>query len=96
MFRQLTAKSKSIQIISRKHVIEQSVPHSCDPNRPLFLIFYFVHIIKCVRNNWLNQLSVVLFSLLLKILLTLIYQLLYPELPLKILGINTDLSTVPP
>ena len=84
------------KLFSRKHVIEQSVPHPCDPNRPLFLIFYFVHIIKCVRNNWLNQLSVVLFSLLLKILLTLIYQLLYPELPLKILGINTDLSTLPP
>ena len=84
------------KLFSRKHVIEQSVPHSCDPNRPLFLIFYFVHIIKCVRNNWLNQLNVVLFSLLLKILLTLIYQLLYPELPLKILGINTDLSTLPP
>ena len=43
------------KLFSRKHVIEQSVPHPRDPNRPLFLIFDFVHIIKCIRNNWLNQ-----------------------------------------
>ena len=43
------------KLFSRKHVIEQSVPHPCDLNRPLFLIFDFVHIIKCIRNNWLNQ-----------------------------------------
>ena len=43
------------KLFSRKHVIERSVPHPCDSNRPLFLIFDFVHIIKCIRNNWLNQ-----------------------------------------
>ena len=87
------------KLFSRKHVIERSVPHPYDPNRPLFLIFDFVHIIKCIRTIGLTNmmLSVVLFFLLLKILLlTSIYQLLYPEHPLKILGINTDLSTLPP
>ena len=43
------------KLFSRKHIIVQSVPHPCDPNRPLFLIYDFVHIIKCIRNNWLNQ-----------------------------------------
>ena len=49
------AKSKFIQIIlACKNVIERLVTHPCDHNRPLFLIFDFVHIIKCIRNNWLN------------------------------------------
>ena len=30
------------------------VLHPCDPYRPLFLIFDFVHILKTIRNNWLN------------------------------------------
>ena len=40
---------------SSKHEIKQSVPHPCDPHRPFFLIFDFVHIIRSIRNNWLNQ-----------------------------------------
>ena len=35
--------------------LETHVPHpSCD-RRKLFFIFDFVHILKSVRNNWLNQ-----------------------------------------
>ena len=30
-------------------------PHPCDPKRPLFYCVDTVHLIKCVRNNWLNQ-----------------------------------------
>ena len=30
------------------------VPHPFDPSRCLFLIFDFVHIMKSIRNNWLN------------------------------------------
>ena len=28
-----------------------------DLNRPLFLLFDFVHILKSIRNNWLNQMD---------------------------------------
>jgi hypothetical protein len=30
-------------------------PHPCDRTRPLFYCIDSVHLIKCVRNNWLNQ-----------------------------------------
>nr|XP_054933828.1 uncharacterized protein LOC129387969 [Dermacentor andersoni] len=29
--------------------------HPADPSRPLFFVVDPVHIIKCIRNNWLNQ-----------------------------------------
>ena len=35
--------------------INMPVPHPVDSNRPLFFIFDFVHILKTIRNNWLNQ-----------------------------------------
>ena len=31
--------------------------HPCDIDRPLFFMFDSVHILKCVRNNWINQKS---------------------------------------
>ena len=30
-------------------------PHPSDNARPLFLILDSVHILKCIRTNWLNQ-----------------------------------------
>jgi hypothetical protein len=30
------------------------VPHPRDQTRPLFLFFDTVHILKCIRNNWIN------------------------------------------
>ncbi|XP_077489629.1 uncharacterized protein LOC144100614 [Amblyomma americanum] len=30
-------------------------PHPSDPSRPLFFVIDPVHILKCIRNNWLNQ-----------------------------------------
>ena len=37
--------------------LETRVPQPCDINRSLFLTFVFVHILKTIRNNWLNQKS---------------------------------------
>ena len=38
--------------------LEPCVPHPCDISRPLFLTYDFVHILKTIRNNWLNLKSV--------------------------------------
>ena len=35
--------------------LETRVPHPSDNARVLFLTFDFVHILKSIRNNWLNQ-----------------------------------------
>ena len=43
------------KLFSPTHALDPIVPHPNDPKRPLFLLFDFVHIIKSVRNNWLNQ-----------------------------------------
>ena len=37
--------------------LESKVPHPCDIHRNLFLTFDSVHILKSVRNDWLNQQS---------------------------------------
>lgn len=31
------------------------IPNRGDPSRPLFFVIDWVHILKCTRNNWLNQ-----------------------------------------
>lgn len=36
-------------------LVEYVYPHPCDPARPLFYAVDPVHIIKSVRNNWVNQ-----------------------------------------
>ena len=43
------------KLFSPNNTLNTIVPHIVDPNRPLFLIFDFVHIIKSIRNNWINQ-----------------------------------------
>ena len=35
--------------------INMPVPHPVDSNRPLFFLLDFVHVLKTIRNNWLNQ-----------------------------------------
>ncbi|XP_049960432.1 uncharacterized protein LOC126481016 [Schistocerca serialis cubense] len=30
-------------------------PHPSDPSSPLFFIINSVHVLKCIRNNWINQ-----------------------------------------
>ena len=46
---------KLFKVFSPTGKLETRVPHPCDTHRGLFLIFDFVHILKTVRNNWLNQ-----------------------------------------
>ena len=46
------------KLFSPSRLLEHSiVPHPMDSNRPLFLFYDFVHIIKSIRNNWLNQID---------------------------------------
>ena len=37
-----------------QRTLTPEVIHPCDPHRLLFFIFDFVHILKTIRNNWLN------------------------------------------
>ena len=39
---------------SDRKTLTPTVSHLNDPYRKLFLLFDFVHIIKSIRNNWLN------------------------------------------
>ena len=45
---------KLFKLFSPVGKLETCVPDPCVPNRPLYLTFDFVHILKSVRNNWLN------------------------------------------
>ena len=42
------------KLFSPDHSLQPVVPHPLDSTRNLFLIFDFVHILKSIRNNWLN------------------------------------------
>jgi len=37
--------------------MQPSIPHPCDPQRRLFFLFDSVHLVKCIRNNWINQID---------------------------------------
>ena len=43
------------KLFSSNGKLETSVSHPFDSDRILFLTFDFVHILKSIRNNWLNQ-----------------------------------------
>ena len=43
------------KLFSPTKKLETNVPHPSDNERTLFLTFDFVHILKSIRNNWLNQ-----------------------------------------
>ena len=43
------------KLFSLSGKLETKVPHPFDQTRCLFLTFDFVHILKSIRNNWLNQ-----------------------------------------
>ncbi|KAI6658797.1 hypothetical protein LOD99_15122 [Oopsacas minuta] len=93
-----TVKSNLFKSLSRKHVIKQSVSHPCDPIRPLFRIFDIVHIIECIRKNWLNQQDAQ-YSFIFRSFEDVINSNLPASVSrafLKILGINTDLNILPP
>ena len=46
---------KLFKLFSPTGKLETRVPHPCDTHRGIFLTFDFVHILRTVRNNWLNQ-----------------------------------------
>ena len=46
---------KLFKLFSPNGKLETRVPHPCDMHRSLFLTFDFVHILKTIRNNWINQ-----------------------------------------
>lgn len=43
------------KLFSPTNTLDYIVPHILDADRPLFLMFDFVHILKTIRNNWVNQ-----------------------------------------
>ena len=43
------------KLFSSNGKLETNVPHPFDSSRILFLTFDFVHLLKSIRNNWLNQ-----------------------------------------
>ena len=43
------------KLFSPTHTLEPIVPHILDSDRSLVLLFDFVHILKSIRNNWVNQ-----------------------------------------
>ncbi|KAI6658203.1 Transposable element P transposase [Oopsacas minuta] len=45
------------KVFSPSRLLEHIVPHPTDSNWSLFLLFDFVHIIKSIRNNLLNQID---------------------------------------
>lgn len=51
---------KSVSMFSDPPSIRVVYTHPCDASRPLFYIVDSVHILKCIRNNWLNQKDAVL------------------------------------
>ena len=46
LFKSLANKSSNLEL---------TCPNFSDPTRSIFLMFDPVHIVKCIRNNWINQ-----------------------------------------
>lgn len=46
---------RAFELFSTTKILQPCVPHPISPNRKLFFIFDTVHIIKCIRNNWLSK-----------------------------------------
>ena len=45
------------KLVSPTTNLETCAPHPLQPCIPLYLIFDFIHIIKTIRNNWINQID---------------------------------------
>lgn len=50
-----TINSKAMSRFSKDNKLSIVYPHSVDNKRPLFYLFDSVHLLKCIRNNWLNS-----------------------------------------
>lgn len=46
--------SKAMSHFAEKKSLSIVYPHPTDKTRPLFYLFDSVHLLKCIRNNWLN------------------------------------------
>ena len=46
---------KAMALFASPPELRVAYPHPCNHTRPLFFILDSVHILKCIRNNWLNQ-----------------------------------------
>ncbi|XP_037510196.2 uncharacterized protein LOC119386976 [Rhipicephalus sanguineus] len=46
---------KVMSFFSKNKTIDIVYPHPADNSRPLFFVVDTVHLLKCIRNNWLNQ-----------------------------------------
>lgn len=46
---------KAMTFFSNKPKMSIVYPHPADSSRPLFFVIDPVHLLKCIRNNWLNQ-----------------------------------------
>ncbi|XP_075739881.1 uncharacterized protein LOC142785325 [Rhipicephalus microplus] len=46
---------KTMSLFGAPCKLQSVYPHPADPDRPLFFLIDPVHLMKCVRNNWLNQ-----------------------------------------
>ena len=46
--------SKAMKRFSPENNLQICYPHPVDKERPLFFMFDPVHILKCIRNNWIN------------------------------------------
>lgn len=46
---------KVMSLFSKTRTVDIVYPHPADDSRPLFYVVDPVHLLKCVRNNWLNQ-----------------------------------------
>lgn len=46
--------SKAMSFFAQPPALQTWYPHPVNSERPLFFLFDCVHILKCIRNNWLN------------------------------------------
>ncbi|XP_070377578.1 uncharacterized protein [Dermacentor albipictus] len=46
---------KTMSLFGLSSKVSSSYPHPSDATRPLFFVIDPVHLLKCIRNNWINQ-----------------------------------------
>lgn len=46
---------KTMSLFGSSSKVSSCYPHPSDPTRPLFFVIDPVHLLKCIRNNWINQ-----------------------------------------
>lgn len=47
--------AKAMKLFAEPPQLSIVYPHPAQTNKPLFFIYDAVHLLKCVRNNWINQ-----------------------------------------